>query len=216
MYIQTSKQDKLHLGVGSHDCNWGAHIAGLYESAADRDKMLLGFLHAGDEAGDLQFYAPSERSIEDFKRKYSEAYPSVRNHVDNPDLFQLSSPQSLYYPEGVFSPWTMDENLKAIYRESQKRGRRNVRATAEMVWARKAIPGTEHLMAYEARLNYFITGKPWISLCLYNINEFDSATIRNVLRTHPYILQNDVISASPYYQEPEVWLLRNAPQFLNR
>jgi len=215
MYIQTSNQDKLELGVGDYQCNWGIHIAGLYETEAERDEIVMGFMHAGDAAGDLQLYAPAERSVSDFKQKYSQEYPCSCNHLDNPDLFQLDSPHDLYYPEGVFSPWTMDENLNSFYRKSQQNGPRNVRATAEMVWALEAVPGTEHLMAYESRLNYFIPGKPWISICLYNITKFDGDTIMKVLQTHPYTLNGGVITENPYYQNPDVWLKENAPQFLN-
>jgi hypothetical protein len=85
-----------------------------------------------------------------------------------------------------------------------------------MVWALDAIPGVEHLMAYESRLNNFIEGKPWISICLYNLNRFSGATIMNVLKTHPYTISGGIITANPYYQEPEKWLSENAPQFLEQ
>lgn len=215
MYISTSKQEKLELGIGQYQCNWGIHIAGLYETAAERDEIVMGFLHAGEVNGDLQFYAPAERSIDNFKQAYSHSHPDTCEHLEDPEIFQLHTAQSLYYPDGVFSPWTMDENLNRFYRRSQENGPRNVRATAEMVWALEAVPGTEHLMAYESRLNYFIPGKPWISICLYNITKFDGATIMNVLRTHPYTLNGGVITENPYFQDPDVWLTENAPQFLN-
>ena len=215
MYLKTSNQEKLNLGIGQYQCNWGIHIAGLYENVAERDEIVMGFLHAGEVNGDLQFYAPAERSMDNFKQAYCHNHPDSCQHLENPEIFQLSTPQSLYYPEGVFSPWTMDENLNRFYRQSQKKGLRNVRATAEMTWALEAVPGTEHLMAYESRLNYFIPGKPWISICLYNITKFDGATIMNVLRTHPYTLNGGVITENPYYQDPDVWLSENSPQFLN-
>jgi hypothetical protein len=63
----------------------------------------------------------------------------------------------------------MDRGLGEFHVESQRRGRRNIRATSEMVWALEAIPGTELLMVYESRLNHFIPGKPWINICLYNL-----------------------------------------------
>jgi hypothetical protein len=83
-----------------------------------------------------------------------------------------------------------------------------------MVWALEAIPGVEHLMAYESRLNYFIPGKPWISICLYNLNKFSGSTIMGVLRTHPYSISGGVITENPFYQDPDEWLATNAPQFL--
>ena len=214
MHIATSTQAMLELGFGGYTCNWGVHICGLYATDAERDEIIMGFLHHGAIVKDLQFYCPTERSEADFKQKYAQRYPNDRHHLDNSHLFELYSARNLYYPEGTFSPWAMDEGLNAFYQRSQRHGPRNIRATAEMVWALEAIPGVEHLMAYESRLNYFIPDKPWISICLYNLTKFSGVTIMDVLRTHPYTISGGVITENPYYQDPAIWLKENAPQFL--
>jgi hypothetical protein len=214
MHIQTSDQPILELGVGNYTCNWGVHMAGLYETEEEIDQIVMGYLHQGDLAGDLQLYCPAERSAEDFVHMYGERYPDFCDHTADPDRFRLLGTRELYCPDGVFSPWVMDEGLNNFFVESQANGKRNVRATAEMAWALEAIPGVEHIMAYESRLNYFISGKPWISICLYNVTRFSGATIMNVLRTHPYTISGGVITENPYYQDPDVWLAEHAPQFL--
>lgn len=213
MHITTSQQAMLELGFGDYTCNWGVHICGLYENEAERDAIILGFLSRGDIAGDLQLYCPVERSADDFRTTYARHYPELASHLDHPDCFQLYSARALYYPNGTFSPWDMDDGLNTFYAASQQRGPRNVRATAEMVWALEAVPGVEHLMVYEARLNYFIPGKPWISICLYNLNKFSGAMIMKVLQTHPYTISGGVITENPYYQTPDEWLGQYAPQF---
>nr|HPR60202.1 MEDS domain-containing protein [Prolixibacteraceae bacterium] len=139
-----------------------------------------------------------------------------KNKMHSADNMLISTAKELYYPEGIFDPWHMDDALNKIFVESQNKGKRNVRATAEMAWALEAIPGVEHLMAYEARLNYFIPGKPWISICMYNVNKFSGATIMNVLRTHPYALSGGVITQNPYFIHPDKWLAENAPQYLTK
>lgn len=216
MHIQTSDQPAFELGFGHYTCNWGMHMCGLYQTETERDHIILSFLHQGDVAGDLQLYCPVERSAADFVEVYGRAYPECQSHLADSNQFQLLSARALYYPDGVFSPWAMDDGLEAFFVESQRAGPRNIRATAEMVWALEAIPGVEHLMAYEARLNFFIPGKPWISICLYNLTKFSGATVMNVLRTHPYTLSGGIITENPYYQNPEVWLRANAPEFLTR
>ena len=120
----------------------------------------------------------------------------------------------MYYPDGIFSPIAMDKGLNAFYETSQKNGKQNIRATAEMVWALEAVPGVEHLMAYESRLNYFIPGKPWISICLYNVTKFSAPVIMNVLRTHPYTISSGILLQNPYFVDTDKWLAENAPQFL--
>jgi len=214
MHFQTSDQEKLELGFGGYTCNWGLHIAGLYETENERDEIIMGFLHEGDIKNDLQLYCPAERSATDFFERYSVKFPDCKDHVHDPALFSINSARDLYYPDGTFSPISMDRGLNAYYDDSQKNGKRNIRAAAEMVWALQTIPGIEHLMAYESRLNYFIPGKPWISICLYNITKFSGSIIVNVLRTHPYTISGGVITQNPYYVDPDEWLRKYDPEFL--
>ena len=214
MHIHTSNQEKLLLGIGNYSCNWGTHICGLYETEKERDEIIYGFLKRGYDDGDLQLYCPVEQSKEEFVHGFRNFCPECASELDNPDFFSISTARELYYPNGYFDPWHMDNALDEFYAESQKKGKRNVRATAEMVWALEKIPGIEHLMTYEARLNYFIPGKPWISICMYNVNKFDGATLMNVLRTHPYTINGGIITTNPYYLPPDEWLKKYAPDFL--
>jgi hypothetical protein len=216
MHIKTSNQVELKLGFGNYTCNWGVHICGLYENDQERDEIIMGFLGQGDLAGDLQLYCPVEHSPESFKEIYYQKFPECKCHIDNPERFNLLNAKELYYPNGTFSPFEMDKGLNEFYKNSQTKGSRNIRATAEMVWALDAIPGVEHLMVYESRLNYFIPGKPWISICMYNINKFPGSTIMKVLQTHPFTINGGIITQNPYYQDPDVWLAKNAPEFLIR
>ena len=215
MYLKTSDQPVLDLGIGEWQCNWGVHICGLYETEAERDEIIFGFLGRGIAERELCLYCHSERTEEDFKKRFSETFPDLADQIFDSDPLILMEAKDLYYPSGTFSPWEMEKNLGAFYLESQKNGRRNVRATAEMVWALEAIPGAEYLMAYESRLNYFIPGKPWISICLYNITKFPGDVIMNVLRVHPYTISKNVITRNLNYQDPDIWLRQNAPVFLN-
>ncbi len=214
MHIKTSDQEVLQLGIGDYSCNWGLHMCGLYESDQERDEIIFGYLRQGYLEGDLQLYCPVERSQEEFYRDFGAYCPECCSHLHDPAHFNLLSARDLYYPEGVFDPRHMDRALNDYYQGSQAGGRRNIRATAEMVWALEAIPGVEHLMAYEARLNYFIPGKPWISICMYNINKVSGAMVVNVLQTHPFTINGGVITQNPFYVHPDQWLAEHAPQFL--
>jgi hypothetical protein len=214
MHLQTSDQEKLELGFGDYTCNWGTHICGLYETEEERDEIIMGFLHAGDVKNELLIYFPAERSAENFSEEYAVRYPDCKEHVHDKNLFSINSSKEFYYPDGLFSPQRMLDGHEEYFAESQKNGKRNVRGTAEMVWALQTIPGIEHLMAYESRLNYFIAGKPWISICLYNITKFSGSIIVNVLRTHPYAISGGVITRNPYFQNPDDWLRKYDPEYI--
>jgi hypothetical protein len=215
MHIKTSDQEEMVLGIGNYSCNWGTHICGLYENERERDEIIFGFLKKGFMDGDLLLYCPVERTADEFYRDFSIYCPHCKDKLHDSNHFDLQTAKELYYPNGVFDPWHMDKALNSYYAYSQTKGRRNVRATAEMSWALDTIPGVDYLMAYEARLNYFIPGKPWISICMYNITKFSGAMIMNVLRTHPFTISQGIITQNPYYIQPDNWLAANAPQFLN-
>jgi DcmR-like sensory protein len=215
MYIQTSDQEKLEMGFGNYTCNWGLHICGLYETEKERDDILFGFLERGFLDGDYQLYCPSERSREDFIKKFSNYCPHCHDKTQDPEYLALLSAKELYYPDGNFSPKAMDDSLNSFFEQSQQNGERKIRATAEMVWALDAIKGVEDLMVYESRLNYFIPGKPWVSICMYNVTKFSGQAIMQVLKTHPFSISGGIIAKNPYYIDPDKWLADNAPEFLN-
>ncbi len=214
MHIQSSDQEVLQLGVGGYSCNWGSHLCGLYETPEERDEIIFGFLGTGLFEGDREFYVPNERSAEDFFHKFDAHCPDCVGKMHDPEMLTIVSAKDLYYPDGTFSPWAMDKGLNAVYQSSQANGKRYVRSMAEMTWALQAIPGVEHLMAYEARLNYMVAGKHWVTICLYNVNKFPGSTILNVLRTHPLTISGGVVTKNPYFVHPDKWLAEHAPEFL--
>ncbi len=214
MHIKTSDQPVAHLGFGDWTVNWGIHICGLYETEEERDNVIMGFLNRGDRDGDLQLYCPTERSPESFRQEYAKRFPDNADHLNEQSRFRILKARELYYSDGTFTAQGMDNCLDSFFADSQKEGARNIRTVAEMAWALEGIPGVEQLMAYESRLNYFILGKPWISLCLYNINKFSGAAIMNVLRTHPYTICHGMIMENPYYMKPDIWLEKYAPKLL--
>ncbi|MBN1926488.1 MAG: MEDS domain-containing protein [Prolixibacteraceae bacterium] len=216
MHIHTSEQKKLKLGIGNYTCNWGVHICGFYENETERDDIIFGFLKQGFIDGDLQLYCYDERTRDNFETDFVHYCPDCHSSLNNEDIFIIKPAKDLYYPSGIFDPWHMDDSLNDFYNTSQKKRKVNIRATAEMAWALKAIPGVEYLIAYEARLNYFIPEKPWVSICLYNLNKFNGKTIMKVLQVHPYTLSGGIIFQNPYYVHPDKWLADHFPDFLTR
>ncbi len=114
MHVQTSNQERLNLGFNNFTCNWGVYFCELYETEVERDKIILGFLHAGDLAGDLQLYCPVERNKENFVDEYHRHYPKCHGHAEDEKKFDIMSARELYYPDRKFSPKVMDIGLNAL------------------------------------------------------------------------------------------------------
>ncbi len=216
MFLKTSDMEELTLGFGNYSCNWGVHMCGLYQSEQERDEIIFGFLKQGLIDGDLDLYCPSERTPQNFNENFLCSCPECKDQLFDESKFKMLTSKELYYPNDEFDPLYMDTALNNFFAKSQLNGRRNIRATAEMVWALQAIKGVKNLFVYESRLNYFIANKPWISICLYNVQKFSGSMIMNVLRTHPYTINCGVITKNPYYIHPDEWLEANAPEFKNK
>lgn len=212
MHIKTSDQKPLRMGFGNYSCNWGMHLAGLYENEAERDEIIFGYLKQGCEDGDQLLYCPSERTEKQFYSEFAGHSPDHTGCLHDSNTFRIVSPKDLYYPKGHFSPTEMIHNLEMFYQENGQSNRYNVRATAEMDWIKETIKDKTQLMTYEAYLNYFIPDKAWVSICLYNVNELSGDMLMDVLRTHPYTISGGIITSNPYYLPPDEWLKKYAPK----
>lgn len=211
MYMRTSDQERIPLGFCGHECNNGTHFCGLYETEKERDDIILGYLRQGLMDTAHVLYTPNERSQEDFIHVFSAEYPDEAFLIRDNPLFTMNTADDLYYQDGYFSPTQMIVNLDKFYRSSQQGGKRNIRTTAEMVWALEKKLDKRQLMEYESRLNYFIPGKSWISICMYNMSRFDGTTIMQVLQTHPYTISaGGTVTKNPYFIHPDKWLAENS------
>ena len=214
MYYETSGQERVQLGFCGHECNNGTHFYGLYETAEERDEIILGYLRRGLVDRARVLYTPTERSAEDFAQKFRTLFPEDAGLIEeNPD-FTVNKARELYYQGGSFSPVQMNVNLNHFYETGRNYAGQTIRTTAEMVWALDLGLDKTQLMAYESRLNYFIPGKAWISICMYNLTRFSGQTIMNVLQTHPYSIgKGGSITRNPYFMHPDEWLAKNAPSY---
>jgi len=202
----------MELGFGDYTCNWGTHFCGLFETEAERNAIMFGFLAQGYREQELLVCCPCESCHDQAVENLRVACPDFTQA--DPHLFRLLHSKELYYPEGAFSPLDMLKAHDNIWDDNLRHDRKNVRGTADMSWALEKVPGVENLMAYESLLNTFIWGKQWISICLYNVNIFPGSTIMKVLQVHPFVITGGGIFENPYFVPPEQWLTKYAPEFL--
>ena len=214
-HIRTSDQKGIfNLGINDYTCNWGAHICGFYKTPEERDEIVFNYVHAGNVPTDFVLIAVEPDEQATFAKRILNFFPEDRTFIEDGKQCMLSPNQDLYYPNGTFDPWEMEIALTKTYQEVLRKGYQNTRGVADMIWAKKAIPGKKWLMAYEARLNLFIKGKNWASFCLYDITRFSGEIIIQALQTHPFVMNAGKLTENQYYIKPETWLQENAPEFL--
>ena len=80
------------------------------------------------------------------------------------------------------------------------------RVIGEMIPEIKHIPGGERLLEYESRISILLRDRPVTSICQYDANEFDGATIMDVLKVHPKMIVNGAVINNPFFIKPEEYL----------
>ena len=214
MYYQTSDQERVKLGFGGHECNNGVHFCGLYETDKERNDIIFAFIRQGIEDEAVVHYIPSGNSTDETFEKLLAEFPEEIDLISGHHHLNINIADDVYYQDGELSPSGMIRNLEKIFEQSQQEGKKDIRASADMEWALERELDLKKLMAYESGLNYFVPGKPWVSICMYNLTRFDGKTIMKVLQTHPYTISKDgLIMKNPYYVKPGEWLAENAPEY---
>ena len=184
----------------------GDHICAFYRGRAQRDDVIVPFLREGILAGDKCICVMDDPDTERVLAPLSDGL-DIEVPMRTGQLDLLCSDRA-YLPSGYFAPDEMlefwERGVGAAVRQA---GYTFVRAAGEMTWALRDLPGVEHLVTYEARLNRFLPRYPQVVLCLYDLERFtDGLVLMELLRTHPKVLLSGQLLDNPWYTEPDDYL----------
>jgi len=96
----------------------------------------------------------------------------------------------------------MIERSGKRYKIAKEAGFSGSRASGEMSWALKGIPGSDRILEYESLLNAVKDEFPHSGMCQYDARLFDGATLLKVLQVHPYIFAHGQVVQNPYFIKP--------------
>ncbi|MGQ0577239.1 MAG: MEDS domain-containing protein [Pseudonocardia sp.] len=197
----------ISMGVPGVSIAPGDHICAFYRGTAQRDEVLVPFLREGILAGDKCLCVMDDPETSCVLGPLS-ADVDVEA-VQRSGQFALLGSDEAYLPGGSFVPDRMlgfwESGFDAATRAD---GFGFVRAVGEMTWALRDLPGVEHLVTYEGKLNRFLLGYPQtVLLCLYDLERFtDGQVLMGLLRTHPKVLMSGQLLDNPWYAEPDDFL----------
>ena len=100
----------------------------------------------------------------------------------------------------------MLDRLKSFHDESLELGYSGSRVIGEMSPKVPGGAGGERLGEYEARVTLLQRERPVTTVCQYDVNHFDGATIMEILRVHPLMIIRGQILSNPFHIEPELYL----------
>ncbi len=196
---------KVSLGFTDDKVPAGTHICLIFSKEEERVDCLLKFLLTGLQGKERTICFSeklTEETVRDFLAKNDISY----NEYKAQSAITLAGTSEVYFQGGVFDPDRMLSKLAAFYDEARELGFTNSRVIGEMTPEIQQIPGGERLLEYESRVSILLRDRPVTTVCQYNANSFDGATILEVLKVHPKMLVNGTIINNPFFIEPEEYL----------
>lgn len=203
-------QETVAVGLPGVALSPGDHICAFYRGSEGRDEILLPYLKAGLESGDLCTVVLDQVEPDDLRERLA-ATGGDGQAADTPSPdwagLGLFRSEDTYLRGGSFCPDTMlqfwDDSLRQGLAEGDFEF---ARSCGEMTWSLRQLPGVEALVEYESELNRFLPRYPQVIMCLYDLDQFDGHVVVDLLRTHPKLLLCGSLLDNPYYLEPEEFL----------
>ncbi len=187
-----------------------AHICLIFDDEEERRSIVSRFLAAGLGNGEQVRYFADTDSPGEIRRWLQEKGVKLPDEKDA-GPFSIVEAGKFYAPEGHFHPEQAIQRMIPRLKQTEQAGYKGSRVTGEMSWSLKGIPGSEHLLEYEAMLTAVDIEFPHFGMCQYDARLFDGATLFKVLQVHPYMVAQGQIVRNPYYTKSEELLKGEFP-----
>jgi chemotaxis family two-component system sensor kinase Cph1 len=191
--------------LGVHD-----HLCLIYETREEQFSAVIPYIKIGLERGEKCIYIVDDNTAAMVINGMKGAGMDVDTALKSGKLAIISK-QDAYLKQGYFDPDWMIGFLKRATDEAKAAGFSALRVTGEMTWVLGGDTGTERLMEYEAKLNYFIAENDALALCQYNRNRFTPEIIKGVIDTHPLVICGGMVCRNFYYVPPDDFLGEERP-----
>ncbi len=205
--INTSDhQPDIFKSIDVHD-----HIAVLYYSYEERINSAASLLSIGLERNELCVYITAGNCKKDFYNVLDSMAVDVDSAVKSGSLTFVDNRET-YLNNGQFDQNWMLDSVAAAAEEAHIEGYNGLRAVGDMTWALEAMSANGELIDYEDRLNRLFPNIRAVGFCQYDLKLFPPGLIREIIRTHPYVLYRGTLCRNPFYIPPEEWR-RKVPEW---
>jgi hypothetical protein len=197
----SSFRRQIRLGFTDEPFPEGTHMCHIFSDEEEQGDVISRYIASGLADGEQACYFTDTMSVDETRARLAALGVPVPAVEDGKLL--VASAVDMYCPDGTFVPDRMLANFPIVYNAGREAGFAGVRATGEMTWARRGVPGSERLIEYESRINTIVREYPLTAVCQYDARRFDGATLFEVLIVHPVMIVRGRISRNPYYLPPE-------------
>lgn len=194
MYSDFSYYNNDHSGTMSYK-----HICLLYKTLEEWWASTAPFLANKLKRGEKCTYIANEHSASQIRRSLNEEMVNT-DALESSGQLMIRQAGEFFSSGGLINPdrtvaLLVDERRKAI-----TEGYPALTILTEMTWVLSGREGADKLPEYEAKLNRdFPPYYPCSIICLYNRDSFEPATIKDVIMTHPVLINGNRIYKNNYY-----------------
>ena len=164
--------------VGGVSLPLHSHLATFYNSDVGRLRLTVPFLADGIRAGQPCFLAADGNVLEKYFAALREAGVDIDSAVAN-GRFVVAVDGPGTTVEGALEYWEQQ------FWPALAGGETVMRVVGEMACERKAFTSDAEMMRYEAAYNMMAKRFPTVTLCQFDVREFDGETVFQAIRTHP-------------------------------
>ncbi len=185
-----------------------SHLCLIYETRDDQLAAVVPFIRLGLERGERCIYIADD----DTGATVLEVMRAQGLHVEaaiDSGALSIATGRDTYLEQGAFDPDAMIRFLGEATEAARGAGFTALRVTGEMTWALDGDPGVERLIEYEAKLNDFFPKHAALAICRYNRERFSPEVIREVIRTHPWVVFGGAVCRNFNYVPPDELLTPN-------
>ncbi len=200
---------QVSLGFTSKKVPVGTHMCLIFTEEEERVDSLLTFLLSGLKTGERTVCFSEKIDEETLREFFSKRNISYDERKQNKAI-SLAGASKVYFQDGVFDPDRTLKIMSNFYEESLKLGFPASRVIGEMLPEVQNIPGGDRLLEYESRLSILLRDHPVTTVCQYDVNLFDGATIMDVLKVHPQMIVNGAVVQNPVFIQPEEYLQKRS------
>jgi hypothetical protein len=200
--------NRVALGIGGLEADPGDHICGVFSGEEERDLVLIPFLQAGLASGDkcicvIDGTAPGQ--IVSTLGPGAEAAALTAGKQ-----LEVIGASEMYLRSGRFSAGEVIGAWKAAISDAMYAGQFDAVRVVEAWSRRDVIPDMNELLMLESEMNRYLPLYPQIVMCLYDVDQFGSGALVNLVMTHPRMLAGGLVIENPYYLTPDEVLAKAA------
>ena len=170
----------------------------IFNDDEERKRVLAKYLQSGLENEEQVAYFVDTMTPEELRCQLRRLGVAIPEDASDPRCL-VSSAESTYCPDGTFQVERMLHTLEHAYECCCEKGFPGLRVTGEMNWALRGLPGSDHLVEYEAKVNQVLKKVPVTAICQYDARLFDGETLYRLLAVHPMMIVHGQVVQNPYY-----------------